>query len=368
VARQALLKCVLGALLLGLIPLAAFEVWLRGHLFDRVAYSNSAAIDAQLRARDAQGPWNVMFVGDSEVRWGIDPAAVDAGASAAGAPAYRTFNHAFDGFGASWWLRLLPALLRDPSLAHVDTVVLGVQLIDLHRTLPVSGMSCGSLQQPVLTSSFAIDHGWESLCRDRSWDARLGRDLFDDLWTVRYASAVRSLVLPGHQVLAMNSRSLRAPERGFQAHRPIAQDPESYADEFARWKAQYKPARDFVPLPAGAWEQLVRQGGFFDELESVTRASGKRLALFALPTNPVVIDTFRRRDDYQANSRLLAQWAAAHRVPYVDLGIQDRADSDTFFSDMRHLSGPGATVYSRDLGAALVKAGLQVASSTQAAK
>ncbi|MFO6418778.1 hypothetical protein ACLBKS_01070 [Hylemonella sp. W303a] len=333
--------------------LAAIEICLRAYLFDHVSYSNSASIDAQLRSRKQEAGWTHLFVGDSEVRWGIDPAAMDQGLLEGGLTA-RSFNHAFDGFGATWWLKLLPQVLADPSLAEVKTVVVGIQLIDIHRVMSDTVQNCGALQKPVLTSPFAVDLGLDGLCNSRSWDAQLGRDLFNWLWIVRYAPAVRSAVLPKAFTppvgLAFNSRSMGPPYRGFQPHHPIEYDKSDYAKELERWRAQYVPERDFRPMPKNAWRSLADQGGFFDELQRVVGASGRRLALFALPTNPVVIDTFQRRADYLANSRVLAEWAAKHDVTYVDLGIQDRPDAMQFFSDMRHLSGIGAADFSRRLG------------------
>jgi hypothetical protein len=352
-------KRILLSLACCLAVLAAGEAWLRGNLFRHVSYTNSESIDAQLQARDGGGRWKMMFVGDSEVRWGIDPEQVDAGFRDAGAETL-SFNHAFDGFGASWWPTLLPKVLQSPSLHDVETVVVGVQLTDALSVVQASAGQCGALQRPVLTSSWAVDHGLDGMCRTRSWDAQLGREAFGMLWTVRYAPAVRSLVLPDAifraQRLQFNSRKAEPPRRGFQAHRTIAEDQASFADEFASWKRQWQPERDFRPLPPQVWPGLVAQGGFFDQLQQALAGSGKRLALFALPTNPLVIDTFRRRADYTSNSALLAQWAAAHNVVYVDLGLQDRSDAATYFSDMRHLSGVGARDYSRRLGQAMARA------------
>lgn len=348
-------RIVAAALLCGLALFLA-EVWLRAHLFDRVSYSNSENIDLQLKARDGESGWTLMFVGDSEVRWGIDPSAVDEGFAQAGLRA-KSFNHAFDGFGASWWPHILPKLLQEPALRDVETVVVGVQLTDLLRTVPAGGGSCGALQRPVLTSAFAVDLGLDPLCRTRSWDAQFGRDMFSFLWTVRHAPAVRSMLLPdalfARNELRMNSRKSHPPFRGFQAHLPLGQDRAGYEDEFRRWKAQYVPARDFVPLPQDAWAPMVAEAGFFDELLAPVRATGRKLVLFALPTNPVVFDTFNRREDYVRNSARLREWAARRGVLYVDLGIQDPQNADEFFSDMRHLSGHGAKVYSGELATAI---------------
>jgi hypothetical protein len=357
-ARRILLALALCVLLLG-----AGEAWLQHNLFRHASYSNSESIDAQLVERDAGARWRTLFIGDSEVRWGVDPAQIDAGFRDVGAETV-SFNHAFDGFGASWWAVLLPKLLSAPALESVDTVVLGVQLTDAHRFFEDPSAECGSLQRPVLTSAFAVDIGADAFCRSRSWDAALGRGAFDFLWTVRYAPAVRSVLLPdalfAPERLQFNSRKSGPSRRGFQGHRTIAQDLREYEAEFGRWKAQYDPGRDFKSLPPEAWEQMVAAGGFFDRLNETVVRSGRRLALFALPTNPAVIDTFARRGDYARNTKLLAHWAARHHVTYVDLGVQDRPDANEYFSDMRHLSLVGAIDFSRRLGQELGRRGTRI--------
>lgn len=335
--------------------LLAAEAWLRSNLFKHVSYSNSESIDIQLRDRDHDGPWSVLFVGDSEVRWGVDPKNFDRGMADGGATT-RSFNHAFDGFGASWWTVLLPRVLQSPALADVKTVAIGVQMTEVHRMLTPTREHCGALQRPVLTSAFGIDNGLDGLCQSRTWDSQLGRQIFAPLWSVRYASSVRTLLMPEAvsvtPKLQFNSRKAGDPVRGFQPHRSIAQDKKDAYAEFDRWKAQFNPERDFKPLPPHAWEQMVAAGGFFDEVNNTVSGSGRRLVLFALPTNPLVIDTLQRREDYVRNSRLLTQWAANTGVTFIDFGIQDRPDAEDFFSDMRHLSGQGAADFSIRLGRA----------------
>ena len=101
---------ILLALALCVAVLAAGEAGLHRHLFQHVSYSNSESIDAQLRERGAGPAWKLRFVGDSETRWGVDPEQVDAGYRDEGVR-MLSFNHAFDGFGASWWAALLPHVL-----------------------------------------------------------------------------------------------------------------------------------------------------------------------------------------------------------------------------------------------------------------
>lgn len=353
------MRRILPAVAICLLLLAGMEFWLRGHLFKYVSYSNSVSIDQQQAALRTDDNWNVLFIGDSEVHWGIDPVRINSAFSTAGL-SVRAFNHAFDGFGASWWPLLLPSLLDQPSLRRVRVVVLGVQLIDGHRIVRPQDHACGALQRPVLTSSYAIDLGMDDICRQETWDARLGRRLFSPLWVVRHASAVRRLVLPefmsGTRMLALNSRSSGPGHDGFESHVSIAAESESYEREFSRWKAQYDPARDFQPLPPALWQGMTAADGFFDTIRQVVEANGAKLVLFALPTNPVVIDTFNRRADYLHNSRLLHAWASERGVIYIDLGIRDVVDPEIYFSDMRHLSGEGAMHYSMELGKAMARA------------
>lgn len=343
-------------ILVSLIILACFEAWLRSNLFKYTSYSNSESIDAQLKSRDTSNEWNVLFIGDSETRWGINPSEIDAAFERNGVKV-SSFNHAFDGFGASWWSRLLTKILTAPALENVEVVVIGIQMIDGYRVIQATGEDCGALQKPVLTSPFAIDAGIDSLCGTTTWDAKIGRSLFDGLWMARYSSTVHSLLMPDFMEntnsLQFNSRKEGISYRGFEPHRSISADPLEYNQEFERWKAQYIPERHFIPLPPQLWAELTAESGFFDQLKAIVDSTGRQVVLFALPTNPVVIDTFNRREDYYRNSRLLNDWATKRGVIFVDLGIQDVKEPEIFFSDMRHLSGEGAKNFSARLGAAL---------------
>ena len=354
------MKKVLISVLFCVLVLAGMEWWLRANLFKIASYSNSESIDAMVGMRDLSDDWTTIFVGDSEVHWGINPVVVDEEFAKRGMKTH-SINHAFDGFGPSWWLNILPGLLESDSLRNVDTVVVGVQMIDAHQRLRSGEVQCGALQRPVLTSPLGKDLGVDALCGgSETWDAALGKDLFDWLWIVRYSSAVRSMILPSSftpsDQLTFNSAKVGEPINGFEAHRSISDDKAAYLSEFERWKAQYDPAQDFRPLPEEIWISLTAKGGFFDELQQVVEAGGARLVLFALPTNPTVIDTFNRRDNYHRHSALLHAWAMDRGVTFIDMGIRDDVPIDEEYSDARHLSGLGANVYSRQLGAAMAEA------------
>ena len=344
------MKKIISSILVTTILLLALELWLRHYLFDYVSYSNSEVIDKQLLDRDKRSDWGILFVGDSETRWGINPKIIENTFAKKGMDV-KVFNHAFDGFGISWWKRILPRFLDHPSLGSVKVVVVGVQLIDGHRDIVVMN-DCGSLQKPVLTSAMAIDLGLNNLCKTHEWDGLLGRKIFNFLWTVKYASNLRTLILPNFMIdekrIKFNSRKSSDSINGFQPHLKISDDIDTYEAEFQHWKSQYNPEIDFRPLDKDIYPRLIADHGFFDQINEELKKCRLTLVLYALPTNPTVIDTFNRRKDYLRNSKLMNQWAEKNKIIFIDLGIRDVDSPEDYFSDMRHLSGFGANVYSEE--------------------
>lgn len=355
------MRKIIFSLFFCLAILVVIEIILRLNLFSYVSYSNSESIDQQLIDRNKSNKWNILFVGDSETRWGVDPRQIDTAFQQKNSKVY-SFNHAFDGFGASWWPVLLPGLLKEKSLENVEFVAVGVQMISGHSIIQPANAGCGALQKPVLTSSFGIDLGLESLCGEsKDWEQKLSKEMFGWLWLARYSSAVHTLIMPSfmsmdnENKLRFNSAKFGEPVNGFAPHSTIESSLENYSSEFARWKAQANPERDFVPLKPEIWTNMVKKNGFFDQLNSLVSANDKKLVLFALPTNPTLIDVYNRREDYFRNSKLLSEWATDRGIVFVDLGIQDVQDSNKYFSDMRHLSWLGAEKFSRALGEKLAE-------------
>lgn len=356
------MRPVLLFLALVVVPASGIELWLRLALWQHASYSNSAAIDIQLAQWRAEAPFDIVFVGDSEVRWGIDPNAVEAGLVDAGGPRRTVFNHGFDGFGMSWWSVLLPRLFNGSAAYPAPHVIaLGVQLMERHPYWESPAAvrrdgGCGALQRPVVESGLGIDLALTRACRDGDPLDELAVRLARPLWLTRYRSAVKSLILPPppSAYLPFNSAKSGAGHRGYEPHRPIAADVAAYEGEFARWLKQFEGnASARAPLPPEYWNEMVASGGFFDRLVAEVRRIGAEPVLFALPTNPVAIDALNRRGDVIRNSALLRAWARDRHETYVDLGLLDDVDRHEYFSDMRHLSDAGAVDYSRRLGRAL---------------
>ncbi len=347
------MRNVLKVLLLLVVPLAALELTVPHWLFEHVSYSNSASIDSQLKALGQRDDWNVLVIGDSEVRWGVSPTALDVALAQQGVRA-RSFNLAFDGFGGSLWAGMLPHLDLARLAPNLRVLMLGVQLIEGHSLIELDRHQpgvCGALQKPVLTSAFALDHGLARACRADDWKRPLieGAELTSAL--VRYRQPLRALMLGSGGPLAMNSSGLEPHADGFQPHRSIAENRGEFEKDYQRFLADRQGnASAFEPLAEGVWPGLVRQGGYFDHWRRLAADRGLTLVLFAVPTNPMLIDAKNRRADYLRNSGLLSEWASVHQVPYVDLGIRDQVLRDEHFADHRHLSQYGAPAFSSALG------------------
>ncbi len=346
-----------------LLPLCLGEFWLRDYLWEYASYSNSDSIDQQLKEWKGRQKWDVVFIGDSEVRWGVNPIAFEEGVVSQGRQHISAFNHGFDGFGGSWWSVILPKIFKNRfDSKSIQYIAIGVQMIgndtfwEEMASLEMS-KNCGALQHPVLTSSFGIDFGLDEFCNSKSGKIDQIFNKFDfNLWFLRYRSAIKSIFLDETgKMLRFNSAKSGNGFRGFEPHNPIKNNLESFNSDFARWKKQFDgQPHSLSPLPLKIWEDMVNYGGYFDRMTDLVRSLGAEPIFFALPTNPLVIDYFHRRSDYIRNSDLLAKWAKSRGVIEINLGILDRQDPEYYFSDMRHLSYYGAEDFSKRLAISLV--------------
>lgn len=343
-------------LLLTAVPFMGLEWFARHRLFAVASYSNSETIDLKVAELKSRRDWKAIVLGDSETRWGVDPAQLEQAAPEALSP---TLNLAFDGFGGGLWSVMIGHFDWRALAPDLRYLILGVQLIDTD-SIPGQGarLPCGDLQKPVLTSPFARDMGFHHLCEPPTFASRIEDRAGGISAVVRYRAALKHLLLSrsgtGKGHLSRNSAATGPAVRGFQPHQPIAARRAEYEREknasFAEWS---KNPAAFQPLAPGAWDRMVAPGGYFDHWKATAGRMGVQLVLFALPTNPHLIDARHRRGDYARNSVLLRAWAEANGAVFIDLGVNDRVPMDTHYSDHRHLSGTGAAAFSAALGKAL---------------
>src|SRR5678809_1561496 len=82
VRRRSLTLLTVG--ILTIAPMIGLEFWVRKRLFDRVSYTNSVSLDHSIKMLRSCKDCNVLLLGDSEVRWGFDPSAIDSSLHKAG--------------------------------------------------------------------------------------------------------------------------------------------------------------------------------------------------------------------------------------------------------------------------------------------
>lgn len=354
-------------LLLLVLPVALCEWWVSTRLFDHVSYTNSVSLDATLAAWNARDDWRIVFVGDSEVRWGFDPAIIDDEFRAAGLSG-PGFNFGIDGFSGSRYRSVLPFLPFDHA-RDLRVAVIGVQMVETFGFITPEEWrehGIGELHRPVLTSAFASDSGFDVCIDDATWTNATVELVESASATIRYRREIRRLLLeslyaatggserltPG--VIDRQSNGLPYHPNGYQPHLPIEDCRPNYDRDVERLLEQRRDLPDhFAPLDPSEWRTNMKRGAYFDMWAEHFLSRGILPVFVALPTNPYLVDLRNRREDYARNSELLHRWAATRNVVFIDLGIQDDLVHDEHYSDYRHLSGLGAEVWSHRLGAAL---------------
>jgi len=351
--------------LLLFLPLLLLELWtgkwrslpLDKSLFNYVSYTNSRNMDPQIAYFEARQDWEFVAIGSSEVRWGIDPNQIEA-AIASQSINTHGFNLGLDGFNISLYKAILPGLNLPQRLPKLRVVLIGINLIETQRLLPENfdqGFSCdGILSRSVLTSAFAKDYGLYHLCNTLAWPTPLVAAIEKVSATIRYRQALRTLLLGysrDSDIIHVASNGIEQFANGFFAHASIqAQPEEANIDQFLAEKKE--SPQKFKPLPQEDWPALLANNGFYNQVASYFHARKVLPVFFALPTNPLMIDTMNRRPDYERNSQLFQAWAIAQSQPtiFIDQGIQDDYNGLLDYSDYRHLSQSGALKFSRELG------------------
>ncbi|WP_181256616.1 hypothetical protein [Merismopedia glauca] len=308
----------------------------------------------------ARNDWELVVLGSSEVKWGIDPSQIEQSMAAKGVK-FSGFNLGFDGFNENFYLSILPSLKLPHRLPKLKVVLVGINLVEEKQILPQSfneGFPCdGILQRAVLKSDFAKDYDLEHLCNSTDWTQPLVKEAEKISAIVRYRRSLRTLLLSyqdSRELIGEISNGLKQYPNGFHAHKSAKDNWASFEEDYHRFLAEKKTQpQNFRLMKSDAWSKLLEKGGFFEGWADYFLDYNILPVFFALPTNPLMIDDRHRREDYQRNSQLMTQWAKQHQVVYLDLGICDRYDDYIDYSDHRHLSEIGAIRYSRELGTAL---------------
>lgn len=303
----------------------------------------------------------MLFVGDSEVRWGFDPAPIEAALAKEGIDSPKIFNLAIDGFSGKYFRDLLPYFDFSVRAPQLKVVLIGLQLIeDYDKSRSDTLLDCsGALQGPIFNSSFGRDLGIDRLCRDNQ--GGFGRPLANTaqrwLRTFRYREAIRAsilhLVSHGSEAIPFDSGALEWHHNGFHPHKSIIEHRRNYEEGLAGlYRDRQTYPKSFKPLDSSAWRSGLAGGGLA-QWASFFCDRGILPVFVALPTNPRLIDLKERRATYEANSAAVKDWTRSNCADFIDLGIMDNLDPEQDYADHRHLSRYGAEKFSRSLAAAL---------------
>lgn len=355
-------KSWLIAVIFFILPLLLVEIWLSQDLFNHVSYTNSQNMDPQIKYFEGRNDWEFVAFGSSEVKWGIQPTQIEK-ALATKDISTSGFNLGFDGFNENFYLSILPFLKLPQRLTKFHLALIGINLIEEKQILPSSfdeGYPCdGILQRAILKSAFAKDYGLYHLCNSTSWKQPLIEPIENLSQIVRYRQNLRSLILGNarsQNFIGTISNNLKQYPNGFHAHKSAKDNKDEVKVDYERFLAQEKTHPQlFKPMKSDAWSNLLKPDGFFERWANYFTDNHVLPVFFALPTNPLMIDAQRRREDYQYNSKLMKDWAKKNNVVFIDLGILDNYDQLIDYSDHRHLSGVGGERYSYELGKALAE-------------
>lgn len=342
------------------LPFGLLNWWAGTSLFRKVSYSNSVSLDATLRAWNSRNDWAIVAVGDSEVRWGIDPSQINKEFKAidVAAPA---FNFGIDGFSSALNQCVVPHLPLDKA-PTLKVALIGVQMIENHRLSTLKEISAGGfgdLHRPVFQSAFARDRDLDMAISEPHWTTPLVRTVENVTPVLRYRKQVRHWLLgkiAKAEVIPFQSTGLPYRDDGYQPHQSINENRANYEQGWVRvLEESRKPDAAYAPLSEDVWKQALAPNGYFDTWVDYFKSKGIQPVLFALPTNPALIDIKNRRQSYLNNSRELAAWAERRDLDFIDLGIQDQLAHDVDYSDHRHLSIYGAEKYSKALAIELAQ-------------
>jgi len=346
-------------LFLLVLPLLALEWFVNNRLFDSVSYTNSISLDRQIAALDNRSDWKIVFIGSSEVRWGISPLDFDKGvleASQGSLKPMPAFNFGIDGFSPGLLFRVLELGDFRSYFPEAEVIMVGINLAEQNFIADRGYQpgACGAMQRPVLTSSFGKDWQVDSICTSPEKMVRFASP-FEWLGIFRYRSSLREYLLrkQDEDFIPMQSNGLEHTLRGYQPHRSIDEARRNFELSWDRRLEEKRlhPER-FAPLDEEIWPRMINDHRFFSRWVELGEELGVRIVFFALPTSPLFFRLYDRRKDYARNSKLLRAWAEAAETKFLDLGIQDQLDVEHHYSDHRHLSQYGAPDYSYRLGAA----------------
>jgi hypothetical protein len=331
--------------------LLSLEIFARTKLFNFVSYYNYDAIDWQMTDFKAMQKVDTVFIGSSEVRYGLDPEKFDAELGG------TSFNLGIDGLNLSYYRLLLPYLKLEERSHPIRYAVIGLNVTEDVVFYPVAsagGFDCkhqaGVLQRGLFTSAFGTDSGLSKVCKtDKKIFDQASASLESISHAILYRKPLRTFLLNPSQ-RKRTREQLDQTDRGFHVRPPQASQ-DLLDAEFEQW--WQTEGKNSSKLSDDSFNESIAPGGVYATYIAFFREQNIVPIFVSLPTNPKMIQLLNRIETYRERSLALKTWFTEQGVEYVDLGLKFDYDPVRDFADRRHLSRYGAQKFSTELGAAL---------------
>jgi hypothetical protein len=333
------IKFILWALI---VPLIAIELCFHFSQRGILSETNVDIFDQKVKLFRSVDKVDAIFIGSSEVLWGIDPQAFN---EAAGGN-YTSFNWGLNGMVSSRYLRLLPYLDQYVGLtSKAKHVFIGINFREDSQPLPTKGEDCetmGDLEKPVFFSPFAVDTNLKPNVCKQSLRQQLIAPFEKALAVVRYRSELREILFHGVKIPTLDSLNLTT--AGFHYRLPLKDD-EKELNLTEEW---FKDPKNKAKLSTKV-QDLISAEGTYTKLLEYFKNKGVQVTFFVDGTNPRQLKFWDAEENFASDSKVIAEWANSNGASLIDLGILNHFDPLADFADRRHLSSRGAKKFSSQI-------------------
>ncbi len=325
-----------------IIPLVAIELCFqyshRGILSD----TNVDIFDQKIRLFRSIEKVDAIFIGSSEVLWGVDPQAFNESTGGS----YTSFNWGLNGMVSSRYLRLLPYLDEYVGLtSKAKHVFIGINFREDSKPLPPKDEDCdalGDLEKPVYFSPFAVETNLKHEVCKQSVRQQLISPFEKALAIVRYRSELREILFHGIKRATLDSLNLTT--SGFHYRLPLKDDEK----ELKLTEEWFKDAKNKTKLSTKV-QDLISPEGTYSKLLQYFKSKGVQVTFFVDGTNPRQLKFWDAEENFASDSKIIAEWASSNGASLIDLGILNHYDPLADFADRRHLSSSGAKKFSSEI-------------------
>lgn len=337
------MKFFLFILIFIIVPTFFIESNLKSALFKKVKYTNVNEFDAKIDLYSLN-EWNALFIGSSEVHWGISPTQFE---KALDNEQTKSFNFGLNGMTIDRYFRIFPYLNKTIfNRKQIKTIFIGLNLTE-PRTLNEGKLDCnrlGSFEKPIYLSSFAKDSNlYYDLC-DLKWTAQMLEPIEKFSHIFRYRQSIREYIFRRQKNTDISK--LHLTEKGFHYRKSLKDD----TNELELTKKWFSDIRNYRDDSGYNINEILKPDGLLSKFIQKIQKFNIKVVLFNNPTNPKLIKLSNGHLNFSKNYKKISEWAKQNNTVFLDVKEVREFDSLKDFADRRHLSETGAKKFSLLLG------------------